>query len=315
MELCLLWAVLAGRAELSCFLRQTTSSHNVESGRSLATYGIWPRAGYANRPFDGGWLDFDQRLWNCISGGKPGGKPVPEFRSVAALAAPQSAPAGSQASNNSESLLPVSSMFVLGFRSDGTKQVLGWQRNLDWANWNSKVVLIDSDTNAYVPVRRNGWQTEDSLKMPVTDRLFVVGQLGANSDSVERQQYKLVGRTGIGWKPPWLGAEIQFRTGKTVTNYDSSSVDVVPERMRTFFELVTRWPVASFLNLEYSHDAQLAVTPDEHDRENQDLRLAVPISATGQFHIGAQDYRWLDTNSPTPMLDRMQLYLGLQYKR
>jgi hypothetical protein len=166
-----------------------------------------------------------------------------------------------------------------------------------------------------VPVRRSGWQTEDSLKMPLTDRFFVVGQLGANSDSVERQQYKFVGRTGIGWKPPWLGAEIQVRTGRTMTNYDSTTMDIIPERTRTFYEVNTRWPLASFLNLEYTQEMQLASAPDEHDRQNQDLRVAVPFSSAGQFHIGAKYYRLLDTSTPTPMLDRMQLYLGLQYKR
>jgi hypothetical protein len=152
--------------------------------------------------------------------------------------------------------------------------------------------------------------------MPLNDRLFLVGQFGANSDDTDRQAYKVVGRTGIGWKlPSWLGGEIQIRGGKSMTNYDSTTADIIPDRQRTFYEINTKWPVWRIFNLEYTQETQFASTPDEHDKLNQDLRVAMPLSDTGQFHIGAKYYRYLDGTTTTPWLERLQFYLGLQYKR
>ncbi|HEV3146383.1 MAG TPA: hypothetical protein VGZ47_21020 [Gemmataceae bacterium] len=207
-------------------------------------------------------------------------------------------------------------LFAMGFRGERAKQSLGWQRDLEVARLNSKIVLIDSDPESNVPVRRNGWQREDTVKMPLSDRFFIVGQFGANSDDTDRQAYKVIGRTGIGWKlPPWLGGEIQVRGGKSMTNYDSTAADIIPDRQRTFYEINTKWPVWRIFNLEYTQETQFASTPDEHDKLNQDLRVALPLSDSGQFHIGAKYYRYLDGTMTTPWLERLQFYLGLQYKR
>ena len=263
-----------------------------------------------------GWLEFDRTLWQILPGEKP-----PQFdnqvaQPIAISPIENSLPTPASQKDSVPTNTLDKNLFTMGFRGERAKQSLGWQRDLEVANLNSKVVLIDSDPDANVPVRRNGWQREDTVKMPINDRFFIVGQFGANSDDTDRQAYKVVGRTGIGWKlPSWLGGEIQIRGGKSMTNYDSSTADIIPDKAHTFYEINTKWPVWRIFNLEYTQETQFASTSDEHDKMNQDFRVAMPISDTGQFHIGAKYYRYLDGSATTPWLERLQFYLGLQYKR
>jgi len=263
-----------------------------------------------------GWLEFDRTLWKILPGERPTLPDSPAVQSFAIPSSGDASPTPVIQKNSAPANAFDKTLFAMGFRGERAKQSVGWQRDLEVANLNSKVVLIDSDPDANLPVRRNGWQHEDTVKMPLNDRFFLVGQLGANSDDADRQAYKVVGRTGIGWKlPPWLGGEIQIRGGRSVTNYDSTIVDTVPERIRSFYEINTKWPVWRIFNLEYTQETHFAGAPDEHDTLNQDVRLAMPLSDTGQFHIGAKYYRYLDGAPTTPWLERLQFYLGLQYKR
>ncbi|MFL5340448.1 MAG: hypothetical protein ACJ8F7_09875 [Gemmataceae bacterium] len=208
---------------------------------------------------------------------------------------------------------------ALGFSSNGPRRSLGRQVDIEGLKLNSKVVLADPDWHVNTPIRRTGWKTEESVKLPFLGPLFVVGQVGANSGSVEQQQFQLVGKTGVGMKlPSWLGGEIQFRTGRSKTNYDTDTDTLLSaEQVKTFVEVATRWPLAGWLNLEYTGQARPpALSPIEHDtlKVEQDVRLAMPFSNSGQFHIGAR-YKWEDTTMPTPWMDRMKWYFGLEFKR
>jgi hypothetical protein len=271
---------------------------------------------FDSSPLGRGWTGFDQNLWSALAETGERTTYEPFSRSIS-----ETAVVGSSRSGTSRPTLPatypgINTLFAMGFRGERAKQSLGWQRDLEVASLNSKVILIDSDPDASMPVRRNGWQREDTVKMPLSHRFFLVGQFGANSDDADRQAYSVVGRTGIGWKlPPWLGGEIQIRGGKSMTNYDSTTADIIPDKARTFYEINTKWPVWRLFNLEYTQETRFASTPDEHDRLKQDLRVALPLSDTGQFHIGAKYYRYLDGTTTTPWLERLQFYLGLQYKR
>jgi hypothetical protein len=202
-----------------------------------------------------------------------------------------------------------------GFREEDIRRSLGRQFDLDWAKLNSKVVLIDPNANPYVPIRRSGWKTDESLKLPLAGSLFVVGQLQANSGSIEYQQYEFIGRTGVGMRlPEWLGGEIQVRSGRSKANYDTDTESMFPGKVTTFFELATKWPVLGRLNLEYTGKAIPAPTSADHDVWKQELKLALPFSDSGQFHVGAR-YRWEDAATQSPWHERMNVFIGLQMKR
>ncbi len=75
--------------------------------------------------------------------------------------------------------------------------------------------------------------------------------------------------------------------------------------------------MASWLNLEYTGQAlPPALSAIEHDnlKFNQDLRFAVPLSNSGQFHIGAK-YNWAEAAAQSPWFERMKMYVGLEFKR
>lgn len=201
-----------------------------------------------------------------------------------------------------------------GFRDEGPRRTLGRQLQIDGVSVKSRMVLPDPDWNNSSPIRRSAWQTEESVRLPFLGPLSVIGQVGVNSESVEWQQYKFTGKTGIAWKlPSWLGGEVQFRTARYLSNYDPDLEVLVPEHARTFFEISTRWPLIRKLNLEYTGEAIPAASDTDRDVLKQDLRLAMPFSASGQIHIGAK-YRWVDMSNATPWLGRTRMYIGLEFK-
>jgi hypothetical protein len=203
---------------------------------------------------------------------------------------------------------------ALGLQSNDIRLSLSRESNLLWAKLNSKVMVIDPNAVPNVPLRRSGWQTEESLRLPFFGSLFVVGQVGANSGSIEYQQYKLVGKTGLGWKlPSWLGGEIQLRSGRSLANYDSDSETMMPEQLKKFVELNTRWPLADWLNVEYTGQTSSTQSATAHDMLTHEIRFAVPLSNAGQFHIGAR-YKMEDTPSQTLWYERTKLLIGLEFK-
>src|SRR5579859_3659607 len=191
---------------------------------------------------------------------------------------------------------------ALGFRDDDIRRKMGRQFDLELAMLNSKIILVDRNANPYVPLRRSGWQTEESVKMPLAGSVFVIGQLQANSGSVEWQQYEFVGRTGLGMRlPPWLGGEIQLRGGRSMANYDPDAESMFPGRTKTFFELATKWPIFGRINLEYTGKAIPPQSAAEREVLRQELKLAIPLSDSGQFHVGAR-YRSEDATMPSPWI-------------
>jgi hypothetical protein len=206
---------------------------------------------------------------------------------------------------------PATGLSALGFRDEGSKLSLGQQHDLDLARLDSKLELMATPAN--IPWRRNGWKSEESLKLPLTGGVFVIGQLGADSADLEQQQYKLVGRTGVGATLP-SGGEIQLRHIRSMTNYDPDDFNLIREQARSSFEISLRWKLPGDLSLQYTDETISAQQAMERDTRKQDLRLAFPLSGSGQFHIGAR-YHSPDSAVPTTWVERMQLYLGVQWKR
>jgi len=201
------------------------------------------------------------------------------------------------------------SMATLGFRDEGAKHTLGRNRDMEWAKLKSRVALFGPTCN--LPLLRSGWETEESLKFQLNRSFFVVGRVGANSESVVWQQYKFVGVTGVGMKLP-IGGEIQFRGGRSLTNYDPDDLVLIPEQTKTFLEFSTRWALPGHLNLEYTGEAIPAQASFSRDIVKQDLKLARPLSKSGEIHFGAK-VRW--EGETTPWVDRMKIYFGLHLKR
>jgi hypothetical protein len=199
----------------------------------------------------------------------------------------------------------------LGFRNDGGKLSVGHDLSLDFASVNSKVSLIGPDNS--VPVRRTGWQSEDSLKLPFNRTFFIVSKVGADSGSLEEQQYKLTGSTGLGVRLPF-GGELQVRRGHSLTNYDSDALSLIPEHSKDFVELTTKWTLPGDFKLEYTQESVSPQTPLDRSKTTRDLRIAYPLPKDGQIHIGAK-YESTDTTLPQPWVDRMKIYMGLILKR
>jgi hypothetical protein len=202
-------------------------------------------------------------------------------------------------------------------RHDGVQRVANAKADGDWAALSSKVALRERD-DRLDPSVRNTWETDESLRMPLGGQLFLFGQLGASSPSVEQQQLKWLGKTGVGVKvKPWLLEEVQVRGGPAV-RYDDTSLSrgQSPERSELFLEAVTKLPlpVVGPLNVEYTSYAVPAATPSDRNQINQDFKLAVPLSSGGQLQVGAK-YKWENAAGATPWVDRMQLYMGVQLKR
>ena len=202
-------------------------------------------------------------------------------------------------------------------RPDGDKHIAKAKANGDWGALSSEIALKDGDTRLD-PARPRTWETDETLKLPVTGPLFLFGQLGASSPAVERQQLKWLGRTGVGVKlKPWLLEEVQVRGGPAV-RYDDTNLSQgqSAERSELFFEAATKvpLPVIGPLNVEYTGFAVPPATAADRGFVNQDVRFAKPLRGGSEVHVGAK-YRWEDTPSATPWVDRMQLYMGVQLKR
>jgi hypothetical protein len=163
------------------------------------------------------------------------------------------------------------------------------------------------------PLARREWKTDQAWNCPVAGPLFAFGQLGANATEAETDTKAAV-KTGVGCKwAPARGAELVVRGGPSVTYTDPLRPDHVQEKSEWLLEVQARWPLLASVGLEYQGTAAPALTPLEHDRLTNDVRLAVPVGSGGKFRVGAK-CRWDDGPETKPPPDAMQLYLGLELK-
>jgi hypothetical protein len=207
-------------------------------------------------------------------------------------------------------------------RLEGPSRSVQTKADLDVAALTSKVKFSDPDPTPLDPATRRSWETDESLKVPLTGPLFAFGDLGASSPSVQNQEFKWLTKTGLGCKlNPWLVPEVQVRGGPAMRYDNTQKLDrgQSPEHSELFLEVVTKLPplpVLGALNVEYSGVAVPALTPAERDKMNQDLKVALPFGGgSGQFHIGAKLKRDDSTTTATPWVDRMELYMGLKLQR
>jgi hypothetical protein len=205
-----------------------------------------------------------------------------------------------------------------GLRSDGDKRVAKAGVGFGRGDLSSNVTVRGPDGAPLDPPRSCAWETNETVKVPVAGPLFLYGNLGASSPSVEQQHLRWRTKTGVGVRlRPWVLDEVQVRGGSAVRYDDTDGTrGGAEERSELFLEVTTKLPlpVLGPVNVEYSGIAVPAPTPAERGQVNQDFKLAKPLGGGNEFHLGAR-YQSDDVPAPAPWVDRMQLYMGLQLKR
>ena len=166
-----------------------------------------------------------------------------------------------------------------------------------------------------VPYGGRNWMAQQKLQVPVpidvplAEQLFVYGQIDGSGDAIRNQQTSLYGKSGVGVK--WAlvaGSELQLRYA-TLMSYESAT----PGRVQPALEVLAKLPLMGPLSLEYTGAAIPAVARTDLDQIKSELRLAYPLRGDNELEFGAR-YRWDVTPTPSPWMDRAQLFFGVKLR-
>jgi hypothetical protein len=179
----------------------------------------------------------------------------------------------------------------------------------------AQVAWRDPRTAPQAPALDSPWKTDQAWRLPLAGPVFVFGEFGAAPDPVTPDGLKLKGRTGVGCKIPVGRLQVQVQGGRSLSYSDPLGSDR-GEHSQLFLELQCRCPLPlpGQIGLEYQGSAVPALTPQERDKINQDLGLAIPVGDAGRVRLGAK-HQWENTPTTTARsswLDGMQLYLGFE---
>jgi hypothetical protein len=166
-----------------------------------------------------------------------------------------------------------------------------------------------------VPYGGRNWKAQEKVQIPVpisvplAEQLFVYGQFDGSGDTLTHQQTSLSSKSGVGVKWALLaGSELQLRYA-TLMSYEVTT----PGRVQPALELLAKLPLMGPLSLEYTGAAIPAVARTDLDQFKSELRLAYPLAGDNELELGAR-YRWDITPTPTPWVDRAQLFLGVKLR-
>ena len=188
---------------------------------------------------------------------------------------------------------------------------------IEFGKLKAKLDLPDPTDLRELPYSARNWNAQESLNvpLPVVDSVFMFGQFDSKGDVYNNQQLTMKGKTGVGWKwSPFSRSELQLRTGPVVNYADVYNPVKSSEKSQLSVELQAKLDLFGPLQLQYSGEALPALVQADHRTLLQDLKIALPFGTNQELHIGAK-YRWEDTLSSTPWLDRAQLYMGLKFQR
>jgi hypothetical protein len=164
------------------------------------------------------------------------------------------------------------------------------------------------------PALDTPWKADQAWHMDVAGPVFLFSEFGAAPDPVTPDELKVKYRSGVGCKIPVGRLQLQLQGGRCLTYNDQVGSDH-GERSQLFVEVKCRCPLPlpGQLGLEYQGSAVPALTPQERDKINQDLGLAIPVGDSGRFRLGAK-HQWENTTTTakSSWMDGMQLYLGFE---
>ena len=166
-----------------------------------------------------------------------------------------------------------------------------------------------------VPYGGQNWTAQQKVHIPVpidvplAEQLFVYGQVDGRGDAWSTHQANVSGKSGVGVK--WglvAGSEVQLRYA-TLMSYESAT----PGRVQPAFEVLAKMSLMGPVSLEYTGAAIPAVARTDFDQLTSELRLAYPLTGDNELEFGAR-YRWELTPTPTPWMDRAQLFFGVKLR-
>jgi hypothetical protein len=179
----------------------------------------------------------------------------------------------------------------------------------------SQQTVRDSDTSAVWddPLSKRGWQADEDWKLGLAGPLYFFGQATAAADDALRDDARLTGRTGLGLQVPVPIGELLLRGGTNLSYTDPMRVERAKEHSEMLLEIKGKYPLLFGINVEFQGTASPALNPLDHDWISQEVRLALPLGGSGQFHLGARQ-RWDNVVEQRTTTDGTQLFLGLEFK-
>jgi hypothetical protein len=184
----------------------------------------------------------------------------------------------------------------------------------DFYRRTSKLEVPDP-LEVWIPYGGRSWKAQEKVQIPVpisiplAEQLFVYGQFDGSGDALTHQQTSLSSKSGVGVKWALIaGSELQLKYA-TLMSYDVTS----PSRVQPALEVLAKLPLMGPLSLEYTGSAIPAMARTDTDQFKQELRLAYPLNGDNELEFGAR-YRWDLTQTPTPWVDRAQLFLGVKLR-
>jgi hypothetical protein len=185
----------------------------------------------------------------------------------------------------------------------------------DFYRRTSKLEVPDPQ-EVWTPYGARDWKAQEKLQIPVpvsiplAEQLFVYGQFDGKGDALVRQQTSLTSKSGVGVKWALIaGSELQLRYA-TLTSFDATS----PSRVQPALEVLAKLPLLGPLSLEYTGSAIPALARTDTDQFKQELRFAYPLKGDNELEFGAR-YRWdVMAVTPTPWLDRAELFFGIKFR-
>jgi hypothetical protein len=194
-------------------------------------------------------------------------------------------------------------------------QSLKSKTNSLFGSYTGEVAWHDPRALREAPALDTPWKADQTWHMDLAGPVFLFSEFGAAPDPITPDELKVKYRSGVGCKIPVGPLQLQLQGGRCLTYNDPLGSDH-GEHTQVFVEVKARCPLPlpGQVGLEYQGSAVPALTPQDRDKINQDLGLAIPVGDSGRFRLGAK-HQWESTTTTTAKsswLDGMQLYLGFE---
>jgi hypothetical protein len=161
----------------------------------------------------------------------------------------------------------------------------------------------------------NAWWMEETVKVRLVGPLTLFGQFdSAPGPDTAQHDVAVNGKTGLECQlPAPVGLEVQLRGGHALSYSGPLRLERRLETVQPFVEVQARCKLLGPVGLEYQGAALPALGTVQRDQIRQEVRLAVPVGATGKLRLGAT-HQWEATpaTDTRPWTESMELFLGLE---